>query len=89
MTIASRPTSSGGKPLPSAGEAAYRPAMRFRVLEFLENEIVSAMGLLGVSSLDQLDASYLSRAESVTPPHEMSAWVNLRGISVSPGGRIL
>ncbi len=48
-----------------------------RVLEVLETEIVSAMGLLGVTSLDQLDETYLRRAESVTPPHEMSAWVNL------------
>ena len=54
-----------------------------RVLEILENEMISAMGLLGVNSLDQLDASYLRPAERVTPPHEMSAWVNM------PGGRLL
>ena len=53
------------------------------VLEILEDEIVSAMGLLGVTCVDQLDASYVTRAEPVTPPHEMSAWVNM------PGGRLL
>lgn len=54
-----------------------------RVLEILEDEMISAMGLLGVTSVDQLDASYLRKAEPVTSPHEMSAWVNM------PGGRIL
>ena len=54
-----------------------------RVLEILENEIISCMGLLGVTSLDQLGPEYLTEAPSVTPPHEMSAWVNM------PIGRIL
>ena len=54
-----------------------------RVLELLENEIISAMGLMGVTSIDQLSPDYLRRAEPVTPPHEMSAWVNM------PGGRVL
>jgi glycolate oxidase len=54
-----------------------------RVLEILENEIISIMGLLGVTSMDQLDSSYLTEAERVTPPHEMSGWVNM------PVGRIL
>ena len=53
-----------------------------RALEILEDEIVSAMGLLGVTSVDELNPTYLHRAESVTPPHEMSTWVNM------PGGRI-
>ncbi len=54
-----------------------------RVLELLEHEIISAMGLLGVTRLDQLTPKYVCRAEPVTPPHEMSMWVNM------PGGRIL
>jgi len=54
-----------------------------RVLEILENEMTSALGLLGVTSVDQLGPRYVCRAEPVTPPHEMSAWVNM------PGGRIL
>ena len=53
-----------------------------RVLEILENEIISAMGLLGITSIDQLSPAYLRRAEPVTPAHEMSAWVNM------PGGRV-
>jgi glycolate oxidase len=52
-----------------------------RALEILEDEIVSAMGLLGVTSIRQLDPSYLAPAEPVTAPHEMSSWVNM------PNGR--
>ena len=54
-----------------------------RALEIIEDEIVSAMGLLGVTSIEQLNPGYLRPAEPVTAPHEMSAWVNL------PGGRVL
>ena len=54
-----------------------------RVLELLEDEMISTMGLIGVSRIDQLSPAYVTRAEPVTPPHEMSAWVNM------PGGRIL
>jgi glycolate oxidase len=54
-----------------------------RVLEIMEREMISAMGLLGVTRLDQLSPAYLRRAEPVTPAHEMSAWVNIRG------GRVL
>ena len=50
-----------------------------RVLEILENEMITAMGLLGVTSIDQLGPEYLTKAERVTPPHEMSAWVNMPG----------
>ena len=54
-----------------------------RVLEILEDEIISAMGLLGVTSIDQLTPAYVRKAEAVTMPNEMSAWVNM------PEGRIL
>ena len=47
------------------------------VLEILENEIISAMGLLGVTSIDQLGPEYLTAGERVTQPHEMSAWANM------------
>jgi hypothetical protein len=53
------------------------------MLELLEDEITVAMGLLGVTRLDQLTDRYVCRAEPVTPAHEMSAWVNMAG------GRIL
>lgn len=54
-----------------------------RVLELLEHEMTVAMGLMGVTCLDQLSPNYVCRAEPVTPAHEMSAWINM------PGGRIL
>jgi isopentenyl diphosphate isomerase/L-lactate dehydrogenase-like FMN-dependent dehydrogenase len=54
-----------------------------RVLELLEHEITTSMGLLGVTRLDRLNANYVCQAEPVTPAHEMSAWTNM------PGGRIL
>jgi isopentenyl diphosphate isomerase/L-lactate dehydrogenase-like FMN-dependent dehydrogenase len=54
-----------------------------RVLELLEHEMISAMGLLGVTSIDGLGMEYLRRADPVIPAHEMSMWVNM------PGGRIL
>ena len=61
-----------------------------RVLEILENEIISAMGLLGVTRIDQLSPAYLRRAEPVTPAHEMSAWPNLMGRpGVTSDGRVL
>jgi hypothetical protein len=54
-----------------------------RMLEILEDELISAMGLIGVTSIGQVTSKYVCKAESVTPPHEMSAWVNMRA------GRIL
>ena len=54
-----------------------------RMLEILEDEILSVMALLGVNSIDELGQEYVERADPVTPAHEMSAWVNL------PEGRIM
>jgi glycolate oxidase len=54
-----------------------------RVLEILEQEMLVAMGLLGVRSVAEMDQSYVCRGEVVTPPHEMSSWPNM------PGGRLL
>jgi isopentenyl diphosphate isomerase/L-lactate dehydrogenase-like FMN-dependent dehydrogenase len=54
-----------------------------RVLEILTDELWVAMGLLGVTSVDKLTPEYVCAADIVTPPHEMSSWVNL------PGGRLL
>lgn len=59
-----------------------------RVLEILEDEIKSAMGLTGVTSMSQLSPRYLARAHSVTPPHEMSSWVNMPSYA-APNGRVL
>ena len=49
--------------LAAGGEAAL-----VRCLEILEEEIVTAMELLGVTALDQLDASYLTPVEPVSEP---------------------
>jgi glycolate oxidase len=67
--------------------AAGQPGC-LRMLEILENEIISAMGLMGVTSLDQLSDRYVCRAEPVIPPHEMSMWANMP-TPQGPGGRIL
>jgi glycolate oxidase len=50
-----------------------------RTLEILEDETRMAMALLGVTCVDQLEASYVERSDPVTLPHEMSAWPNLPG----------
>ncbi|MDA0769392.1 MAG: alpha-hydroxy acid oxidase [Chloroflexi bacterium] len=47
-----------------------------RVLEILEEEMIVAMALMGVTSLDQLNSNYVTKADLVTMPHEMSTWVN-------------
>jgi glycolate oxidase len=65
------------------GLGAAGKAGLVRVLELLEDEMISAMGLIGVTRIDQLTPTYVCRAEPVTPAHEMSMWVNM------PGGRIL
>ena len=50
-----------------------------RMLEILEDELICAMGLIGVTSIGQVTPQYVCKAEPVTPPHEMSAWVNRLG----------
>ena len=54
-----------------------------RVLEILEEEMRVAMGLMGVTSVGQVNESSICPAEAPTPSHEMSAWVNM------PGNRLL
>ena len=44
-----------------------------RMLRILEHEIVTCLGLLGVTGWDELDASYLHRAVPVDPPGVLSA----------------
>jgi len=61
--------------------AAGAPGL-VRALEILEDELLCAMGLVGVSSFEKLTRAHVCPAEPVTLPHEMSAWVNM------PGGRI-
>lgn len=47
-----------------------------RMLEILEDEMVCAMALSGLPSLGDLTDKFVTKADPVTPPHEMSAWVN-------------
>ncbi len=65
------------------GLAADGQAGITRMLQILQEELTIAMGLLGVTSIDQLDPSYVCPAQPTTTPHEMSAWTNL------PTNRIL
>ena len=50
-----------------------------KCLEQLEVEIERTMGLLGVTSLDQLNPSFVGKALSVRLPHEHSAFSHLPG----------
>lgn len=55
--------------LAAAGEAGI-----VRVLELLENELISCLGLLGVTKVGELDGTYLRPAEPVVPPSVLSAF---------------
>lgn len=55
--------------------AAGEPGV-VRALEILEDEIVTTMGLLGVTSLDQLDSSFVVRAQPTTLPCESAAFAS-------------
>ena len=63
--------------LGAAGEAGL-----VRVLEILESEIITTMGLLGVSRTDQLKPAYLCKTPLLGLAHEMSAFPHM------PGGRL-
>lgn len=65
------------------GLAAGGQAGLVRALEILESEIVTTMGLLGITRLDQLSADYLCKVQPLGPTHEMSAFPHM------PGGQLL
>ena len=48
-----------------------------RALQLLENEIVIAMGLLGVTRIDQLSPAHVCKAPAAVLPNEMSTFINL------------
>ena len=48
-----------------------------RVLEILESEIITTMGLLGVTRIDQLKPAYLCKTQPVSPSHEMSPFPHM------------
>lgn len=54
-----------------------------RCMDILDWEIETALGLLGVASLDELDPSFVTQGLPVVLPHEMSAFPHL------PEGRIV
>jgi isopentenyl diphosphate isomerase/L-lactate dehydrogenase-like FMN-dependent dehydrogenase len=58
------------------GLAAGGQAGLVRVLELLESEIITTMGLLGVTNLGQLSEAYLSKVQPLPPTHEMSAFIH-------------
>ena len=62
-----------GRLMPSALAAAGRDGI-VRVLELLQDEMIRAMGLLGVNTLAELNPSYLRAAPPVRPPHVLSAF---------------
>jgi glycolate oxidase len=57
--------------------AAAGAAGEVRMLEILEDELTCAMGLCGLQSIAQVTPKYVCHADPVTPPHEMSSWVNM------------
>ena len=59
------------------GLAAAGQAGVVRMLEILEDELISAMGLTGLTSIGQVTPKYVCHAEPVTEAHEMSSWVNM------------
>ena len=65
------------------GLAAAGQAGLVRVLEILKSEIVTTMGRLGITRLDQLSSTYLDKVQPLAPAHEMS------GFSHLPGGQLL
>jgi glycolate oxidase len=67
--------------LAAAGEAGVRC-----LLELLEAEIVTSLGLLGVTRFAALDPSYLHPAPAVTAPHVLSAFPLLNLADEGYGG---
>jgi glycolate oxidase len=59
------------------GLAAGGQAGVMRMLELLEDEVIRALGLLGVTSFGKLDASYLHPAAPTHSPHVFSAFPHL------------
>ncbi len=60
------------------GLAAAGQAGVVRMLEILEDEVVCALSLLGVTRFAELDRSYLRAAPPVTDPHALSAFPLLK-----------
>jgi glycolate oxidase len=48
-----------------------------RMLEILEDELICAMALSGLTSIGQISSKYVCRTEPIGDSHEMSSWVNM------------
>ena len=48
-----------------------------RMLEILEDELSCAMGLSGLTSIDQVTPRYVCQCDPLPGSHEMSSWVNM------------
>ena len=59
------------------GLAAGGTAGVVRMLEILEDELICAMALTGITSIGKATSKYVCKATPVTPAHEMSSWVNM------------
>ena len=81
--IALGATAVGVGKLQGWGLAAAGQAGLVRVLEILESEIITTMGLLGVTRLDQLTSAHLCKVQPLGPTHEMSTFIHM------PGGQLL
>jgi len=57
--------------------AAFGQKGLTRVLEILEEEIRTTMGLLGVANLDQLGPEYVCNAQPTVFPHELSTFAHM------------
>ena len=66
-----------------AVEIALWSLLGARGVDILAWEIETALGLLGVTKLDELDPSFVAQGLPVVVPHEMSAFPHL------PDGRIV
>jgi isopentenyl diphosphate isomerase/L-lactate dehydrogenase-like FMN-dependent dehydrogenase len=59
------------------GLAAAGTSGVVQMLEILEDELVTALALCGLPSINLVTRDYVCPAEPVTMPHEMSSWVNM------------
>src|SRR5262249_39262714 len=59
------------------GLAAASTSGVVQMLEILEDELITSMALCGLPTIRDVTADAVCPAQPVTPPHEMSSWVNM------------
>ena len=75
--IALGATAVGVGRLACLGLAAAGQEGLVRALELLEEEVRICLGLMGVRSFEELDASFVTEAKPVTEAHMLSAFPHL------------